>query len=100
MFICCAFWTYIGKPFKKPIYYNPWMMVLLALDIIVGVAFYFITPLKVFGMLRLGITTGGALLGITLATLFVHLLYTLMTRGLSARTEANKERSTHPQGST
>lgn len=53
MFVCCIFWTYVGRPFKKPFYFNIYLTVLLVIDIAVSIAFYFVTPLRVFTMLKL-----------------------------------------------
>ena len=77
MFVCCILWTYVGRPFKKPIYCNVALTVLLVVDIGVGVALFFITPNRFLSMLEIGVFYGGVLLGITLATLCVHAVYTV-----------------------
>lgn len=77
MFVCCIFWTYVGRPFKKPIYYNIALSVLLLIDIGVSIALFFITPLMALQMLDIGKYYGGVLFGITLATLAVHAIYTV-----------------------
>ena len=80
MFVCCIFWTYVGSPFKKPMYYNYLLSILLCLDIAISIALYFIPPLPFFGVVAIDKYHGGVLLGITLATLAVHLVYTIVIR--------------------
>lgn len=80
MFVCCIFWTYVQKPFKKAIFYNIPLTVLLILDIIISIAIFFLTPNLWLGTKALNYTHAGALLGITLATLAVHAIYTIVLK--------------------
>jgi hypothetical protein len=80
MFVCCIFWTYVGRPFKKPFFYNIALTVLLGIDIIVSIAIFFLTPNAWLGTLGINRFHAGVLLGITLATLAVHAVYTVVLK--------------------
>jgi hypothetical protein len=83
MLICSIYGIYVGSPYKKLICCNPVLTILLVADIIVCTALFFITGTgfgERLGMVPISVEFGGQLLGITLATVVVTIVYTMLVR--------------------
>lgn len=80
MLICIVFGIYVGSPYKKLICCNPILTVLLGLDIAICLALFFITKSGILGMIEIPLDFASKLLGITLATVVVSIIYTMLVR--------------------
>jgi len=74
------FTIYITQPFKKPIFWNIPLTILLALDLIVYIALFFITEIHFLGVFEISTMFAGGLLGISLATIAVSSILTILVR--------------------
>ena len=82
VFASSAFALYWGDPWKLKFYEHIPLIVLFVVDMIVGIVFFFVTPqiASAFGFTGIDTATGGVLLGITLAAVFLQWIYNPIIR--------------------